>query len=160
MYPVPHFSWYFAKQKIQKISKHKTPFCLFLLTAGCCEEELYLVRTCGIGVWEKETLVVYLLRIWQPSRFLCSLPLILCQFYLRFPYQLTSAMAFVLWHIIEKMESLEWTSLPLSLTITLSSEAVSMLSVCSQVLLPLYLTAILGALKAVPLKDDKESRVS
>lgn len=58
------------------------------------------------------------------------------------------------------MESLEWMSLPLSLTITLSSEAVSKFSVCSQVLLLLYLTAILGALKVIPVKDDKESRVS
>lgn len=58
------------------------------------------------------------------------------------------------------MESLEWMSLPLSLTITLSSEAVSMFTVCSQVLLLLYLTPVLGALKVIPVKDDKESRVS
>lgn len=46
-------------------------------------------------------------------------------------------------------------SLPLSLTITLSSEAVSMFFVCSEALLPLYLTATLGALKVIPMKDDK-----
>lgn len=95
LHSILHFSWYFAKPKIQKISKQKISFLPLLLTAGCCEEELYLACTRGIGVWAKETLVVYLIRIWQPSHFLCYLPLILCQFYLRFPYQLTSAMPFV-----------------------------------------------------------------
>lgn len=113
-----------------------------------------------MGVWEKETLVAYLIIIWQPSHFLCSFTLILCHFYLGFPYQLTSATPFVWWHIIEKMQGLEWMSLPLSLAITLPSEAVSMFSVCSQMSLTLYLTAILGALKVIPMKDDEESRVA
>lgn len=69
-------------------------------------------------------------------------------------------MPFVWWHIIEKMESLEWMSLPLSLAITLSSEAVSMFSVCSLVSPTLYVTTILAALKVIPVKDDKESRVA
>lgn len=69
-------------------------------------------------------------------------------------------MPFVWWHTIEKMQSLEWMSLPVSLAITLSSEAESVFSVCSPVSLTLYLTAILGALKVIPMKDDKESWVA
>lgn len=125
----------------------------------CCKEELCPAFTCGICVREEETLVVYLIRIWQPSQFICSPPLILCQFYLLFPYQLTSAMSFSLWHITERMESLERMSLPLLLTIILSSEAASTFSVYSYILLPLYLTAVFDALKVIHVKD-KESQAS
>lgn len=102
----------FCKTKNPDNFKAWCPF-LPLLSAGFCGEEIYPACTCGIGVWEKKTLEVYLIRIRQPSSFLCSCFLLLCHFCLHFPYQLISAMPFVLWHNIEKMESVELMSLPL-----------------------------------------------
>lgn len=156
-----HLIWKFILSFFFMLPKDPENFkaqpLLLPMFVRCCEEELCPAFTCGICVWEEETLVVYLIRIWQPSQFLCSPPPVLCLFYLLFPYQLTSAMSFRLWHITERMESLECMSFPLLLTIILSSEAASTFSVYSYMLLPLYLKAVLGALKVICVKD-KESQ--
>lgn len=96
----------FRKTKYPEKSKTQTSFLTILQECTMAWGGAVPECTCGIHVWVKETLVVYLIRIWQPSQFLCSLPLIRCHFYLLLPYQLTSAMLFLLWHITDKRQIL------------------------------------------------------
>lgn len=152
LHPILHSSWHFIKPKPQKMSKLKPPFSappsVCRMLGGGAVPGMHLCNRClrkgNSGVLSHQNLTAQPLSVFFHFNTMSVL--------LRLPLSagICNALCMVTHHW--EMQSLEWMSLPLSLAITLSSEAVNMLSVCSPVSLPLYLTAILGALKVIPIR--------